>query len=141
MSNHSLYYEDKPLQERVNISFFNISVNRHIKSTVRGHLSSNYWLNAITPHSSSNKFNCCSSSGKYADYKAYYIDPPDFKYAYLKHFQGKSFEEFCLKIKRGRPIKKYKKYREEAINKLIKENKNNKEKMYILKKIFNITID
>lgn len=41
-TNDSLYYENKSLIKRANIPYFNISVNRHIKITVRGNLSKNY---------------------------------------------------------------------------------------------------
>lgn len=94
-----------------------------------------------TPHTSINNFYSCSSSGKSVEYKSNYINPPDLKYAYLKHLQKKSFEDYCMKIKRGRPIKKYKSYKETAIKVLIDKNKNNKEKLEIIKKIFNITIN
>ena len=33
-------------------------------------------------------------------------DPPDYKFAYLKHYHTKSIEEFCKKIKRGRATRK-----------------------------------
>jgi hypothetical protein len=52
----------------------------------------------------------------------------------------KSFEEYCLKIKRGRPIIGYKLYREKMINSLLKNNINNTKKLNIIKKIFNISI-
>ena len=97
------------------IPLFNSSINVHIKSTVRGNLSKNYWSKAINPHTSINKFIACSSSGKIINYTSPIIAPPDIKYAYLKHFQNKSFEEYCLKIKRGRPIPQYKTYREMKI--------------------------
>ena len=39
---HFLNNENKSLIKRANIPYFNISFNRHIKSTVRGNLSKNY---------------------------------------------------------------------------------------------------
>ena len=141
-SNNSLYYENKPLQKRINIPVLNRKCNYAIKSTVRGNLPINYWLRAGTPHSSYLKFNCCSSSGKFVNYNSVIYKPPDFKYAFLKHLQGKSFEEYCLKIKRGRPIyeNERNKYKEINIKRLIENNKNNKEKMRIIKRIFNLTL-
>ena len=65
MNNGSLYYENKSLIERVNIPYFNLPVNNLIKSTVRGNLPTNYWSLAENPHTSLNKFNTCSSSGKF----------------------------------------------------------------------------
>ena len=139
MSNNSLFYENKPLQERVNISNFDLQVNYLTKSTVRGKLPINYWSNAENPHTSLNNFNCCSSSGKRIDYKSPYNIPPEFNYAFLKHLQYKSFEEYCLKIKRGRPIQQYQIYKDNKTKQLIEANKNNPEKFNIIKKIFNIT--
>ena len=140
-NNNSLYYENKPLQKRVNIPVFNDRCNIVIKSTVRGNLSRNYWSFASTPHSSDIKFNCCSSSGKYINYNAVVYKPPDYKYAYLKHLQNKSFEEFCLKIKRGIPVRENQniQYKKSFIKGLIEYNKNNKEKMNIINKIFNLS--
>jgi hypothetical protein len=43
---------------------FELTINRHIKSTVRGNLSHNYWKYANNPHTSINNFTTCSSSGK-----------------------------------------------------------------------------
>ena len=137
MNNNSLYYENRSLLERVNISNFNLPVNYLIKSTVRGNLPINYWSLAENPHTSLNKFNTCSSSGKFIDYKSPYNNPPEFNFAFLKHLQYKSFEEYCLKIKRGRPIQQYQSYREDKIKQLFESNKNNTEKLNILIKIFN----
>jgi hypothetical protein len=124
-----LYYEDKPFQER----FKNFKENRHIKSTVRGNLSYNYWSKALNPHTSLNSFTACSCSGKIINFKSPFNEPPDIKYAYLKHYHKKSFEEYCMKVKRGKPsyFPKYK-----IILDLYKKNKNNKEKLEIFKKIF-----
>ena len=37
------------------------------------------------------------------DFSSSFNDPPDIKYAFLKHYHYKSFEEFCIKLKRGKP--------------------------------------
>ena len=82
----SLYYDKRPIQQRVISS---IIPNKHIKSTVRGNLSINYWYHATNPHSSGNKFNTCSSSGKMIDFSSPFNEPPDIKYAFLKHYHFK----------------------------------------------------
>lgn len=131
-----LYYENKPLQIRFNKTIFNNNFNKHIKSTVRGRLKKNYWTKNNNPHSSLNNYKSCSSSGKIVDSNTPFIQPPDYKYAFIKHFTSKSFEEFCLKLKRGWPgIPDNSNY----INNLINENKKNIEKMKIIKKIFNLS--
>ena len=130
-----LYFENKPLEKRLSKG----KSSRCIKSTVRGNLSINYWSKMYNPHTSVNKFISCSSSGKIINSLSPYNVPPDVKYAYLKHFHYKSFEEFCIKIKRGHAdsLNKNLKYR---IHNLINKNKNNKEKLKIMKKIFKISI-
>ena len=52
----------------------------------------------------------------------------------------KSFEEYCLKIKRGRPIPNFKLYQNEKISYLFNKYKNDISRLNILKKIFNDTI-
>ena len=98
----------------------------------------NYWLNMKNPHSSLNNFNSCSSSGQHISYSTPFINPPDYKYAILKHYHNKSFEEYCRKILRGRAdtnnanLKKIIQY-------LYENNKYNKKKLNIMKRIFNIS--
>lgn len=95
-----LYYENISYQER----FKNFTENKHIKSTVRGNLTYNYWSRATNTHSSLNNFSACSSSGQIIDSKSYFNEPPDTKNARLKHYHKKSFEEYCIKVKRGKPF-------------------------------------
>ena len=138
INNNSLYYENKPIQERVTFPLYGSQYNLPIKSTIRGNLSMNYWLNMNNPHSSLNNFNSCSSSGQHISYSTPFINPPDYKYAILKHYHNKSFEEYCRKILRGRAdtnnanLKKIIQY-------LYENNKYNKKKLNIMKRIFNIS--
>ena len=134
--NESLYFENKPLQLRFGKPKLNDIANKHIKSTVRGHLKENYWSKWSTPHSSSNNFISCSSSGKKIDSITPFLDPPEYQYAKIKHYGQKSFEEYCKKLKRGWPDSTDSNF---WINKLMKNNKNNTKKTNIIKKIFNNT--
>ena len=131
-----LYYEQKPLQIRFNISLYNNIANKHIKSTIRGKTKGNFWKKWNTPHSSFNNFNSCSSSGRKVDSSSPFIEPPDYKHASLKHFGIKSFEEFCYKLKRGWPDPTDSLI---WIKSIIKGYQNNIEKLNIIKKVFNIT--
>ena len=140
VNNNSLYYEEKSLQQRMIKPLFNLKINKHIKSIVRGNLSKNYWLKAKNPHTSINDYITCSSSGRIINSSLPFNIHIEHKYAYLKHYHMKSFEEYCLKIRRGRPIPKYKIYKEKMIDKLIKDNKNNIEKLNIINKVFNLNI-
>ena len=137
----SLYYENAPLHKRMVIPLIGIKENEHIKSTVRGNLTPNYWSHTINPHTSINNFNTCSSSGIIINSSSPFNSPVEHQYAYIKHYHFRSFEELCLKIKRGRPVPNYKEFRLEKIKSLIEENKNNTEKMDIIKRIFNITFN
>ena len=134
--NETLYYDNKPLQKRFDKAFYNSLLNIHIKSTVRGGMAKNYWSKWTNPHSSLIKFKSCSSSGKFVNSKTPFIEPPDYKYAFIKHYYTKSFEEYCIKIKRGWPDIKDKNF---SKNNLIKENRNNKERMKIIRHIFNLS--
>ena len=59
-----LHYENKPIQKRFKTPLYDNILNNHVKSTVRGNLSTNYWVKATNPHSGINNYNCFSSSGK-----------------------------------------------------------------------------
>lgn len=135
--NEVLYYENKPLQIRFNKAFYNLILNKHIKSTVRGGINRNYWSKWANPHSSLIKYKSCSSSGKFVNSETPFINPPDYKYAFIKHYYKKSFEEFCLKIKRGWPDATDK---NNLINYLIKEYRRDNKKRKIIKNIFNLSL-
>lgn len=137
-SNKNLYYVNKPLRKRFNNS--NASENYHIKSTVRGNLPSNYWENMKNPHTSQLNITSCSTSGKIIESNSPFNKPPDYSNAKLIHYHYKSFEEYCLKIKRGKADRK--KYNNDKIilrnyKILYLSNKNNIEKLKIIKKVFN----
>ena len=138
-----LYYENKPLQERMKAIVYDDLHNKHIKSTVRGNLYKNYWENLVNSHTSLLNVTSCSSSGKIIKFDSPFISPPDYINAKLKHFYYKSFEEFCLKIKRGMislPKNKSNEIINERYQNLIRDNKNNLEKLKIINRIFNETI-
>ena len=101
-NNNALYYENKTLKERFTNPDYKNPNNKHIKSTIRGNLPINYWYNMKNPHSSTNKFISCSSSGKRVSSSSPFVSPPDYKNSFLKHYRFKSFEEYCNKIKRSR---------------------------------------
>ena len=104
--NNLIYYQNISIQKSFITPVYNNRANIHIKSTVRGNLKTNYWCNVKDPHTSQNNFNSCSSSGNIIKYNSPYVDPPEYKYAFLKHYHTKTIEEFCAKIKRGRATRK-----------------------------------
>ena len=131
-----LTFENKPLKIRFTKKQLNEISNGHIKSTVRGGLIKNYWSRWENSHTSIDTFKSCSSSGKRVSGKASFIEPPDFKNAFIRHYYFKSFEEFCLKLKRGWPDSTDK---IKWINNLINKYKNSRIKLSIIKKILNIS--
>ena len=135
-----LYYENKTLQERIKKYNYSNPINRHIKSTVRGNLSKNYWEKLENPHTSLLRFTSCSSSGKKIMYNSPFNDPPDYTNALLKHYCNKSFEEYCLKLKRGRADANNNsriEFFNETYTNLLLEIKGNSEKLKIFHKILN----
>ena len=130
------FFKNESLQKRFKKQMFNEGANIHIKSTVRGNLIKNYWSRWENSHSSIDTFKSCSSSGKRVGGKTAFVNPPDYKYAFLKHYYSKSFEEFCLKLKRGWPDSTNK---TKWINDLLNDNKHSKKKLKIIKKILNLT--
>jgi L-rhamnose mutarotase len=131
----SLYYENKPLEQRFTTR---IKISKCIKSCVRGNLPINYWSRSRNPHTSLNKFISCSSSGKIANYSSSIYSPPDIKFAYLKHYHDKSFEEFCIKIKRGN-ADSYNLHLNKKLKKIFEKNKKDANKLKIMERIFNIS--
>ena len=134
------FYENKSLSQR----FKHFIPNPHIKSTVRGNLPINYWIKILNPHTSALNITTCSSSGKLISYFSPFNIPPESTNAILKHYYYKSFEEFCIKIKKGKADRIYnsnKKFIEWAFKNLYLNNRNDSEKLKIVLRIFNHTIN
>ena len=137
---NNLYYENISLQKRITKFNYEEISNKHIKSTVRGNLSENYWEKVGNPHTSLLNFTSCSSSGKTEQFDSPFIFPPDYSNAKLKHYFYKSFEEFCLKVKKGKadhPLNDSNKIAYKRFKILYDNSTNNISKIKIIKKIFN----
>jgi len=130
--NDKLHYENKPVQERFTTPSYRCVLNNHIKTTVRGNLPTNYWVNATNPHTGENNYNCCSSSGKQISKTSPYNEPYDYEYGYIKHYRTKSIEEYIKKVKRGKPDGKA--GNDYMITMFFYSNKKTKEKLDIFKK-------
>lgn len=137
--NDKIHYENKPIQKRFTSALYNSGLNRNIKSTVRGNLTTNYWIGAKNPHSGNNNYNCCSSSGKQISKRSFYNKPYDYKYGYLKHYRTKTIEEYINKMKKGKPDSKI------DYSYMVKiffvTNRKTKQKLDIFKKEFNINFN
>ena len=66
------------------------------------------------------------------------IVPPEFKYAYLLHFNTRTAEEYVTKVKRGYAGNRYGQY-ENRVNTFFSINKFTEEKLKIFEKNFNQT--
>ena len=142
--NDLVYYENKPLKERFTKYDIDNPANRHIKSTVRGHLKVNYWRSMDNPHTSTTWHTCCNALGKVIGYSAYFNTPPNYDIAYIKHYWGKTIEEYCLKIKRGYPDHKVVFTKELLMTRFqsfFELNKKTKEKIDYIQKTFNLTFE
>lgn len=141
--NDLIYYENIPVQERFTTALPNETSNMHIKSTVRGHLKENYWKNMGQPHCSNNNIVSCDPTGKIIDPNSPFNSPPNFEFAYIKHFVTKTVEEYLRKIKRGRADLDDKTATNDVIGKLeyfFAINRKTKEKLDFIKKELNIDI-
>ena len=134
---NKLHYENKPVQKRFKTPLYDNDLNKHIKSTVRGNLPTNYWIPHCTPHSGRSNYNCCSSSGKQISKSSSFNIPYDYKYAELKHYRTKTIEEYLIKIKKGKADGKIN--IKEMINMFYLTNDKTKEKFEIFKKEFNLS--
>ena len=97
--NDQLDWEDKPLIERFPIESDFTNENKHVKSIIRGKIYYKNFRRNNNAHSIYNNIKACSASGKKTNW-AYYLWPPDLKYASLNHYVTKSIREFYYKKKK-----------------------------------------
>ena len=131
-----LHYENKPVQKRFKTPLYDNILNNHVKSTVRGNLSTNYWVKATNPHTGINNYNCCSSSGKQISKTSPFNEPYDYTYGALKHYRTKTIEEYLNKIRKGKPDAQ--RDNQYMIKMFFLTNNKTKEKLDIFKKEFNV---
>ena len=140
--NELLYYDKRPLQERFTHALYGHGNNYFIKSTVRGGLKTNYWSVKCCIHTSQMPIYACNSAGQKISHGVMGYRPI-YKYAKLKHYYTKSTEEYLIKSSRGSASanvgwnlrrKKFK------FGLYFVYNKKTKEKVELLKKLFNMTL-
>ena len=139
--NNLIYYENKPMEERFTSS---LKISKVMKSIVRGNLNINFWVKAKNVHTSYYGFQSCFPSGK-----PIIIDPSNERYtkygekeyAYLKHYNTKTIEEFINKILKGRAnnFDSGPNYINSFLNHFFRINKKTKEKLDYIKKRLNIS--
>ena len=140
--NGLLLYDRRPLEQRFTKALYRHGCNAWSKVTVRGGINENYWSKGCTPHTSRFKVTNCDARGKIVSYKQGYTRP-NFKYAYLKHYYTKTAEEYYIKSSRGSAFNNVKwtnRRKKYKFRLFFRYNKKTKEKVEILKKLFNMTL-
>ena len=83
--NDLVYYENKPLNERFTTYRLDYFPNIHIKSTVRGNLSRNYWSSLDNPHTSKVRYLTCNTLGQKIKFDTPF-NPPNYDFFLYKTF-------------------------------------------------------
>ena len=101
--NNKIFYENKPLYERFTEKGKNVVKGKKnkfcfVKTIIRGHLK-NITINQN--HILSEKLKACNGFGKVSNVKKITSLNPDYKFYFIRHYYGKSIQEFVDKIKRG----------------------------------------
>jgi hypothetical protein len=100
--NNLLHYDNRSLQERFPSPNYNDYANKFVKSIVRGNLTKVPYYNNTSSHKPESSLVHCDNEGNVInEYNPHCNEPPNFKYAYLKHYNTKTAEEYVQKIKRG----------------------------------------
>ena len=137
--NNLVYYDDRPLMERMNHSVYSNYYSKFHKSIVRGKDykdilfdSSNHQPNLT------NVYDQCDAYGNFERYKPGILGSPKYKYGYFRHFSYKTAEEFSIKMIRGRH-KGIKFNYDEFVDYFFKVNQFTEEKLQVIENILNRT--
>ena len=101
--NNQIFYENKPLYERFPEIGKNVDKNKYnkicyVKTMIRGHLK-NITINQN--HILSENLKACNGFGQKSQVKKIESLNPDYEFNFIRHYYGKSTQEFIEKIKRG----------------------------------------
>ena len=101
--NNQLFYENKPLAERFPIKGKNVVKNQYnmicyVKTIIRGHLKN---ISITQNHILSDKIYGCDGFGHKSQVDGIISRNPDYKFNYIRHYYGKSVQEFVEKMNRG----------------------------------------
>ena len=137
--NNQIFYENKPLYERFPEIGKNIVKNKYnkicfVKTLIRGHLK-NITINQN--HVLSKNLIACDGFGKKSQVKKIESLNPDYEFNFIRHYYGKSVQEFIEKINRGDLLRgNDKKIIEWAIEKFFYINKITAEKIKYIQRSF-----
>lgn len=137
--NNHIYYENKSLNERFPKKGKNVVKKQYnkicfIKTMIRGHLKN---INITNNHFLFENLRACNGFGRKARNLGILSLKPDYDYYYIKHYYGKSVQEFVQKITRGDLLRgNDKNIVEWAIEKFFYINEITQEKIEYIQNIF-----
>ena len=98
--NNLLYYDKRPLRERLNHSLPHNEYNAYHKSLLRGK-EYNAVVFPENNHQPNDDFQQCDAEGNIEKLGKAVLGPKKYKYSYIRHFSYKTAEEFGFKLLRG----------------------------------------
>ena len=137
--NGLVYYDERPIRQRLNHSNFYYHMKKYHKSIVRGKdfkeliftESVHQPISEIVPKQ-------CDALGNLEKLRKAILTPPKYKYCHFRHYTFKTAEEFAMKMLRGRH--KGTKFKiEEMVDEFFKLNAFTKEKLEVIERILNMT--
>ena len=138
--NNLLYYDNRSSIERFTEPNYNDYANRFVKSIIRGNLTKKVFIPGKTNHQPSRDIELCNSKGEIASYYPDCLIPPIHKYAYIKHFNTRTAEEYANKIIRGYPGNHFEDIND-RVNLFFEHNTFSEEKLKVFEKKFNKTFN
>ena len=136
--NGLVFYDNRLVTERFTNGLFNSSVNRFVKSIIRGNIKSNPWDTDQTSHRPNHHLKTCLYNGQRAKTFNDVLKPPRVDKIYLKHYVTKTVEEYIVnKIKRGYTSMYIDK--EKWVNNFFMYNKVTKEKLEFIENKLNMS--
>ena len=139
--NDLVYYDNRTSIERFTKPDYKNIYNRFVKSMIRGGLNKTAFFPKQSIHKPDMNIVTCSPDGEIPTIFSYdNLDPPNFKYGYLMHFNTRTAEEYVGKIKRGYAGNRY----EPIVGRVdlfFIHNKFTQEKLKVFEKLLNQTFN
>jgi len=137
--NDLVYYDNRTSIERFTKPDYENRYNGYVKSMIRGGLKKTAFFPTQSIHKPDRNIITCSPDGEIPiKFSLDGLNPPNFKYGYLMHFNTRTAEEYVGKIKRGYAGNKYEPINE-RVNLFFTHNKFTKEKLEVFEKLLNHT--
>ena len=133
--NNLVYYDERPIMERLNHSVFPSQWNKFHKSIVRGKDFKGVMFNGSMHQLLTETITQqCDAEGNIEKNGKGILTNPKYKYCHIRHYIYKTAEEFAMKILRGRHRKTKFKV-EETVNEFFKLNTFTEEKLEVIERI------